>query len=543
MASSVFGIDLGTTYSCIAYIDETGNAVVAKNLEGSNITPSVVFFEEGANNVVVGEVAKDGAVFEPDRTASFVKRLMGRTDVALSVDGQDKSPEEISSYILRKLALDATQTTGLEVKDVVITVPAYFGDAERNATKIAGDIAGLNVLQIVQEPVAASVYYGASRSPEDTTALVYDLGGGTFDVNVISVKRAQDVNNISVEWTDGDSTLGGRDWDASIIEFLKDSFREQTGYDDDFDDEAEEQFQALAEKAKKALSSRESQKVTVNIGGQAARVLLTRDRFDELTTHLLRRTLELTRSCVDKAQSEKGVQIDRILLVGGSTRMPQVEAALREAYPDIPIEIADPDEAVAKGAALCALDAALAAVANEDNDPSDIGDSQIAIDESSIVRNLRLMAARNVIQYATSKSYGVETLVQGKDFAICNLIKKNQPIPTDTRCAVVTERFGTHVANQTAVEIKVYENDSTDDFVDVMGDPIKTQVFDLGSMGLPAGAPVDVTFSLSEEGLLTVAAIDVTSGKNIDFEIQVSNGLSAEKADLVKSAALNVEVE
>lgn len=251
---------------------------------------------------------------------TFVKRLMGRSDQATFINGEKKSPEEVSSYILRKLAQDASIDTGLEVKDVVITVPAYFGDSERNATRAAGEIAGLNVLQIIQEPVAAAVYYGTTKAKEDSVVLVYDLGGGTFDVNVIDIKTSDAGNTLAVKWTDGDDTLGGKDWDAAIVDYLQEKYREETGFEDEFEEDAEEEFQSQAETAKQALSQKNSYSVRLRMTETPFKCELTREEFERITEHLLQRTIDKTQQCINEA-AKLDANIDKILLVGGSTRM------------------------------------------------------------------------------------------------------------------------------------------------------------------------------------------------------------------------------
>lgn len=537
MASSVFGIDLGTTYSCIAYIDENGNVQVAKNRDtGKTTTPSAVEFED-AGNVIVGEDAKADALFNPEKVVTFVKRLMGRSDQATFVNGEKKSPEEVSSYILRKLAQDASIDTGLEVKDVVITVPAYFGDSERNATRAAGEIAGLNVLQVIQEPVAAAVYYGTTKAKEDSVVLVYDLGGGTFDVNVIEIKTSDQGNTLAVKWTDGDDTLGGKDWDAAIVDYLQEKYREETGFEDEFEEEAEEEFQSQAEIAKQALSQKSSYNVRLRMTESPFKCELTRDEFEKITSHLLQRTIDTTQQCINEA-AKIGANIDKILLVGGSTRMPQVENALHQIYPDTPIEIADPDEAVARGAALCALDAA-STVINEGTNGSGngAGAEKKEISEDNIVRKLQLTGSQNTIAYATSKSYGLETM-QG----IANLIKKNQPIPTDTHVFTAEDTFVTGFEGQPDVELKIYESDTTEDVYQTEAEPIKRQTFDLGGPK-PQGYAIQVTFALNEEGLLSISAVDAQTGSTCDFDVQVTTGLDSERIEEVKKNALSASID
>jgi len=248
MSKYVFGIDLGTTYSCIARVDDTARAEVIKNNDGDNITPSVVEFD--GDNVIVGSDAKSEAVLNPENTVMLVKTLMGKTDFAINYNGEDKTPEEISAFILRKLTQDASEQLGVEVKDVVITCPAYFGTAERTATKNAGKIAGLNVLEIISEPTAAALYYGCAKEQDEKTILVYDLGGGTFDVTIMRISS----DKIQVICSDGDHDLGGKNWDEVLIEYLADQFVKKIGYDIEFDEYAK-QIGLDMDKLKKDISS------------------------------------------------------------------------------------------------------------------------------------------------------------------------------------------------------------------------------------------------------------------------------------------------
>ena len=501
--SSILGIDLGTAFSNASFIDATGNPVTARSSEGSNTTPSVVYFTENGDTTV-GEVAKDLALVEPDRTAQLVKPLMGKDIPAITVDGVDKSPEEVSSYILRKVAQDAVQSSGMEIDGVVVTVPAHFGDVERAATKAAVEIAGLNLINLVQEPVAAAVYYGCARSEEDGVVMVYDLGG--------------------------------RLWDDQIVNYLSDAFVSQTGYDDEFDPYAQQALRNAAERAKMHLSSRDEDTVALNIAGLPARISLTRETFDQMTAHLLSQTIEITRSTLENAAS-KGYEVQKILLVGGSTRMPQVTEALKANFPDLPLEINDPDEAVSKGAALCALDIMAGKGAPGENG---------AASKDSVVHQLQLTgdATPLTIHYATTKSYGVQVLdVKSNRDMVCNLIQKNQQITSDDHTYRVERIFGTNVDNQQTVEVRVYENDEELDLIPIDRDPIKTATFALDGSKLPKNSPIEVAFCLSEEGLLSVTAVEPCSGRNLEFDVQVSNGLTAEEVERIKSDALTVDVQ
>jgi len=431
MAKYVYGIDLGTTYSCIAYLDKNKTAAVIKNAEGTNTTPSVVNFAS-PNQVVVGQHAKEYVVIDPQNTVSLVKTLMGRSDIVINYNGEDKSPEEVSAYILRKLTKDAANNINAEVKDVVITCPAYFGTAERTATKNAGTIAGLNVLEIISEPVAAAICYGCTREHEDKTILVYDLGGGTFDVTIMSINSEK----IEVICSDGDHDLGGKDWDAAIIRHLANEFVSQTGYDGDFDEYTQQNLHLNAEKAKQQLSSREEVPVMIDSAGKRARINFSRETFDEITSALLKSTIDKTDAAIAVAE-QRGYKVDEILLVGGSTKMPQVTRALVKKY-GIEPTIFEPDEAVAKGAAIYAAN-----IPGPNPDTPRIGPKIVVV---------------------APKSFAVRAIVNGET-KCCNIIFKNDSMPNGT--ITVSKKFGTAEVNMETAEIVVYENDFKDEYFDV----------------------------------------------------------------------------
>ena len=355
----VFGIDLGTTYSCVAYVDENGKATVIKNSEDTMTTPSVVYFED-AENIAVGESAKENALLEPLKVVSLIKRDMGKADADRTINGVKMRPEQISSYILRKLVNDAMNSLreegklgdNEEVKKVVITCPAYFGVEEKEATKTAGEIAGLEVLNIINEPTAAAISYGINVAEGKKNVLVYDLGGGTFDITVMQVNG----NNIKAIATGGNHALGGADWDDAVRSHIVQRFEEETGIsagDLMGDPETWQQISLSVEKAKKLLTSKEKAPISVNFEGEKFRMELTREKFDELTMDLLDQTIQLTNDMFEKA-AEKGVNkkdIDIILLVGGSSKMKQVEKRICEEYGK-ETKLFEPDWAVAKGAAI-----------------------------------------------------------------------------------------------------------------------------------------------------------------------------------------------
>jgi molecular chaperone DnaK len=343
---TLFGIDLGATYSCIAYIDPTGKAIVLPNQEHQLSTPSVVLFEQDVR--IVGDEAKNSAILNPDYVVEMVKRHMGEADWSFRYEGIDYSPEEIASYILRKLATEAEKMLGIPVKEVVITCPASFGIAQREATAQACELAGLRVLEIIRDPTAAAIAYGQQQG-HDQTVLVYDLGGGTFDISIIALKP----DAMTVVTSSGDRYLGGRDWDEALITYLAQQWQAQTGWSEDplKDAETLQDLWLKAEHAKRALSVRHQTHVVVSHAGQTIKVELTREQFDALTIDLLDRTIALTRLTMQAAQKRGYTRFDQIVLVGSSSRMPQISEHLEQEF-QLPTCLFEPDEAVAKGAAI-----------------------------------------------------------------------------------------------------------------------------------------------------------------------------------------------
>lgn len=544
MAKYVFGIDLGTTYSCIAYVDETGRATVINNAEGSNTTPSVVNFDS-SNQVVVGQVAKENAVIDPNNTMSLVKTLMGRSDFAIRYNGEDKSPEEVSAYILRKVAEDASKQIDAEVKDVVITCPAYFGTAERTATKNAGIIAGLNVLEIISEPTAAALYYGCAKEQSEKTVLVFDLGGGTFDVTIMSISSEK----IEVVCSDGNHELGGKDWDEAIMRFLAEEFIAQTGFDGEFDEYAQQDMRLKAEKAKQQLSSREEVPVMLDAAGLRARISLSREKFDEITSTLLAETVDKTNAAIAVAK-EKGYSIDEILLVGGSTRMPQVTKMLVDKYGMEP-KILEPDEAVAKGAAIHAVNVY---VNNQKSlEPGASGETTVNVEGTTKELNaddykeelavqpemMSIGGKTRKVVVATTKSFAIEVLVNEVP-QCCNMIVKNQSMPDGA--ISVSRVFGTHYDNQQNAELVVYESDFMEDSFDVDSDLVLgTATLEL-SGDLPAGSPIQITFTLNTEGILEVTGVDQTTNREVRATMQSKGIMAEEKVDELKEKSKKIVV-
>lgn len=573
MENKAFGIDLGTTYSCISYVDDiSGEPVVVDNIEGTNVTPSVVYFED-ESSYTVGDVAKESAVVSPENTCDFVKRKMGSEidKVAITIGGTDYSPEQISSLILTKLVRDAEEQLDTKIKDVVITCPAYFGIAERTATENAGKMAGLNVLEIINEPTAAALCYGSLRDVDDKVILVYDLGGGTFDVTIIRVTSKE----IVAIATDGDHQLGGKDWDAALISHLQDEFCEQKpDFDGDFDLEALQELQLKAEKAKQQLTAKEKTKVVVSASGMKASIELTREVFDDITSSLLKRTIDKTNDAI-KAAADKGVtKIDEIILVGGSCKMPQVKKIVTENYPDIPIKMFEPNEAVAKGAAIHANNLSQGnkvlqewieilqeinkerkddkKVTLEDLQNNNLGEEEkkkvqeVAEDKGQDAKKIKMALGgefnnvvnehKTVLKNITSKSFGVEVLIDdgpGGEYVprITNLITKQDPVPVS-----ITETFGTAAENQATVVLKVYETDVTDKVYEIGGwEPLGNATLGLPA-NLPMGSPIEVTIELSTDGLLHLKGREVTTGQKCDATFESTAVLTEEEVQTQAAA-------
>ena len=549
MAKYIFGIDLGTTYSCIAYVDETGRATVVNNQEGDNTTPSVVNFAS-PTQVVVGQVAKENAVIDPNNTVSLVKTLMGKSNFAINYNGEDLSPEVVSSYILRKLAEDAGKNLDTEVKDVVITCPAYFGTEERTATKNAGKIAGLNVIEVISEPTAAALYYGCAKEQEEKTILVYDLGGGTFDVTIMRIGAGK----IEVICSDGNHDLGGKNWDNALMEYLANEFYSATDFKGDFDEYDQQGLRLKAEAAKQQLSTREEVPVMLDAAGLRARITITRETFEQITEVLLNESIEKTDAAI-AAAAEKGYTVDEILLVGGSTRMPQVTKALVAKY-GIEPKVLEPDEAVAKGAAIYALGAyeLKCQMWKEKVEAGEVDLTDETVKEelenyqeeatvsTTVIPGLSGKKMSEVITVATTKSYALKVLVSGEE-KCCNMIIKN--VPMEGGSVSVTKQFGTVDDNQENAELVVFESDIDTEYYPVEEEYILgTCTLELPG-NLPAGAPIQVTFTLNKEGILEVSGRDMTTGREIHATMQATAGttMSKEEVEAAKAKSKNVAVQ
>ena len=481
--AKVLGIDLGTTNSCMAVI-EGGESVVIPNAEGNRTTPSVVAFRKDGERLV-GDVAKRQAIMNPDRTIASVKRQMG-TRRRYDIDGHAYSPEEISAFILQKLKVDAEAYLGEEVTKAVITVPAYFDDSQRTATKNAGEIAGLEVLRIINEPTAASLAYGLEKKA-DETILVYDLGGGTFDVSLLDVGDGV----FEVKATSGDTKLGGDDFDQAVVEWLVEEFKRENGIDLGQDRAALQRLRDAAEKAKKELSSQSSTEINQPFisgtpdGPVHLVIELTRARFNELTAHLVERT----RGPFQQVLRDSGIElakIDEVVMVGGSTRMPSIQELVKRQTGKDPNRGVNPDEVVAVGAAIQA-----GVLAGEVEDV--------------------------VLLDVTPLSLGIETLGGVFD----KVIERNTTIPVERK-----RTYSTAEDNQTAVDIQVYQGERSQARLNKLLGHFRLDGIPPAPRGIPQ---VEVAFDIDQNGILNVKARDSATNREQHITISQTGALSEDE--------------
>lgn len=489
--SKIIGIDLGTTNSCVAVI-EGGEPTVIPNAEGGRTTPSVLAFTKDGERLV-GQVAKRQAVTNADRTVLSIKRQMG-TDYRAKIENKEYTPQEISAMILQKLKADAEAYLGEQVDKAVITVPAYFTDSQRQATKDAGRIAGLEVMRIINEPTAASLAYGLEKG-DNQTILVFDLGGGTFDVSILELGDGV----FEVKATSGNNRLGGDDFDERITGYLASEFLKDTGVDLKADRQAMQRLREAAEKAKIELSGLMSTNINLPFitadqsGPKHLDLTLTRAKFEELTHDLVEKTMEPLRRALKDAQLDPS-QLDKVLLVGGSTRIPAVQEAVRKFTGKDPYKGINPDECVAIGAAIQA-----GVLSGETKDV--------------------------VLLDVTPLSLGIETL--GGVFT--KLIERNTTIPTSQK-----QIFSTAADGQTAVDIKVYQGERP-----MAADNVLLGSFQLtGIPPAPRGVPqIEVAFDMDSNGILNVSAKDLGTGKEQAITITKNSGLSEDEIQRMMNEA------
>ncbi len=531
------GIDLGTTYSAIAYLDEAGRAVTVPNRHGELITPSVVLFEKDGT-VVVGQEAKAAAPLEPDRVVECVKRDMGQDQLSRPVPGMNLTPEEVSALILKRLKQDFEDQVG-PIRGAVITVPAYFDDGRRKATRDAGEIAGLNVVAILNEPVAAALAFalqavlasaGTGKRRDDLlanllkpqTSLVFDLGGGTFDVTIVR----SDGYRVDTVVTDGSVRLGGKDWDDRIIDYLVQCFVAEHGIDPRGDPVAMADLRVAAERAKHSLSTRTPVPLPVQVAGKRLSTRLERAKLEELTADLLAQTQLTTELIIEQAGLTWNV-IDNVLPTGGSTKMPMVRRMLQQVTGKAPNTALPPDLAVAQGAAIyAAMLAAQRARSAEAGGP---------VEELPYEGEVLATLDEIEVHHVNSHSLGVVARDAKGDLINAVLIKKNSPIPRAT-----VRTFGLETRNETFVRVTVLEGEARDPHAcTVVGEFIVRGL----PPGLPRGAPIQVTCRYDGDGRIHVEAKEPVSQQAGQMEIHRAHGLTPQRIQGLSQSVSQLVIE
>jgi len=505
---TVIGIDLGTTFSAVAYINNYGKAEVIPNREGDRTTPSVVFFEENGTPVV-GETARNQAIINPLSTVRAIKREMGNPSYRLNINGKEYFPEDLSAMILKKLKADAESFIGHEVEKAVISVPAYFKDAQREATKQAGEIAGLDVVRIVNEPTAAALAYGAEKVTGAQTIVVYDFGGGTFDVTLMRFEG----NTFTVLATDGDAKLGGKDIDGRLVDYFAEEFQREHGVDLRTEPHSHQDLWDKAEIAKKDLSFRNNVAITLAMGEKTFRADLERDKFQELITDLV----DQTQSCMNRAVNDAGItweDVDSVLLAGGSSRMPAVRSMVANVTGKEALNDLNPDECVAIGAAI---------------------QGQVFVAESLPVGTTKgsPLSTDLVVKDVAAHSLGVKALNQKKNNKINSIIiPKQSKVPCEKK-----RTYTTNKDNQQSVEIEVLQGESED-----ANSPDVELVGRVTLNSLPphrAGELViDVILKYDVDGIIEVLAKEVNSGVMVKEVLMQKNGLLSQDIVEVKTSEL-----
>lgn len=533
---STYGIDLGTTYSCIATLDNNGNPEVVRNqVDASDTLASVVYFES-SDNVVIGASAKDMIETDGDRVVQFVKREIGKPDAhTYEFDGKTYTPVEISSLILKRLK-QMVEEQGGNVDDVVITCPAYFGLEERNATKKAGELAGLHVLNLINEPTAAALSYCARQFQEERTILVYDLGGGTFDVTIVKMSQVlndegNEVQKVTVVATGGNDKLGGKDWDDKLFEYIIQVCCDENGLTPlEIDAETRQIIRSRVEIAKKKLSTSESTKVKINVNGSMTNIVITRDEFEQLTSNLVAQTMNYVEEVIKNANNPN---IDMVLLVGGSTYMPMIHDTVEKRFPQ-KVQLQDPDRAVAMGAAI------YASMLVEEN-MLEMSSSENGLTSSTIKKG------KFSIEDQTPRSFGPGVYDENEQYVIDNIIKMGVSMPAKS-----VQTYYTPEDNMPKIILRVFENMSMDETlipcVNEQGKSQECNVADnvklLGDleMALPVATkkntPIEVTFKVDALGVY-VKAKNVYNGEAVETTLHMDSDIDVKRScvNLVKVSA------
>ena len=504
----ILGMDLGTTFSAVAAMNAHAKPQMVPNSEGRRTTPSVVFFQEDGTPIV-GELARNQALVDPTRTVQFIKREMGNPSFRLNIDGLEYYPEGISALILKKLRTDAEAALGKEITRAVISVPAYFKDAQRRATQVAGEIAGLEVVAIINEPTAAALAYGFGKQTVRQNLLVYDFGGGTFDVTILRVEG----NEFTVLATDGDSHLGGIDVDQRLVDYMAEQFLAQHKTDLRVDPYTRQDLLERAERAKIDLSSRQSVMVTLAQGSAAMRLDLSREQLAELTADLVQRTAD----CMLKALGSAGLtwqDIDVVLLAGGSSRMICVRELLRQVSGKEPSLDINPDECVALGAAIRSITADV-----------------LEMEAGARPANRAPQVTGIVIRDVAPHSLGVKALNADGQPTNSIIIPRLTPVPCERR-----RTYATRVDNQQSIEIEVLQGEDPDPFspkVDLIG---KVEMRDLPP-GLAGEVIVAVTLRYDIDAVVEVVAEELTGGRSVREQLLQKMGeLGPEVVESIKAA-------
>lgn len=561
--AKVYGIDLGTTYSVISTLDDNGMPEIVVNQdEGSNLLASAVYFQEGGDPVV-GEVAKNQKDIEPERVVEFVKRYIGKPDApTYDFDGVTYDPITISSLILKRMK-EYANAQGHDVKDVVITCPAYFGNEEHAATKQAGLIAGLNVLNIVNEPTAAALNYCCREFKESRKIMVYDLGGGTFDITLFDFSVDENGKAlIDIIETGGNDRLGGIDWDARMYDYMCEKYAFENGVSqDDMEVELQQKIKAQIEQAKKDLSTLQKKSYTISYDGDRTRIELTREDFESRTQDLVEQTMDFVNHLLEKTGFSAD-NVDVVLLVGGSTKMPMVRAAVEAMFPG-KVRVEDPDLAVAKGAALAAAiewNERLQTIASGGEVKPDYPTN----DEEEPISNLPTTAEEaaalmiNVPQQVSTvsdkltRSLGPAVYVDEEHYMIDNLLFVGDEIPAEAEAV-----YGTRIDNQAEIKVKVFENVATDrenkhvlPSIDENGneqytDPaLKVKMIGEVRLELPPntlkGTPIRVVFRSSAIGL-EVTATNLETDESAKTTITTANTMSSDELDEARARFASIK--